>query len=93
MSLHVQSLREVLNLLHRVRRKWYSIGIQLGLNIEKLDTIRARYSSDFDEGLTQMIKLWLKSTDPHPTWKDLADALKADPVDEEQLSIDGTGLL
>lgn len=91
MSFTIQSLREVRGLLYPVRRKWYSIGIELKLNIEDLNTIRTK-SSDPGECLTEMIELWLKSINPQPTRKALSDALKSDPVEEVKLSTDGTEL-
>ena len=91
MSLTIQSLREVRGLLYAVRRKWYSIGIELKLKIEDLNTIKTK-SSDPGECLTEMVELWLKSINPRPTRKALSDALKADPVDEVDLSTQGTEL-
>ena len=87
MSFLLPSLRDVRGLLNEVRRKWYSIGIELNLDIEKLDNIESTYKEP-ERCLIEMIKLWLKST--NPSWKALADALKAGPVNEEQLSMQGT---
>ena len=82
------TMREVRALLHEVRRKWYDIGIELGLKVEDLDNIQA---ADTDDGkcLINMLKVWLKSINPLPTWKALGDALKAGPVDEVGLAEEG----
>lgn len=89
MRLTIQNLKEVRRLLYSARRKWYSIGIELELDIEELNTIKVKYS-DPGECLTEMIQLWLKSNDPSPSWKTLGEALESDPVDEAQLSQQGT---
>ena len=50
MELTIEDLREVRNLLcsKSVRRKWYSIGIELNLKIGELDTIEERRSDPGD---------------------------------------------
>ena len=79
------TLKEARRLLYSVRIKWYSIGVELEIRTGELDTIRATYS-DPGECLTEMLKIWLKSINPLPTWKALKDALAAKPVDEEALA-------
>ena len=88
MRLTIDNLKDVRTLLYPVRRKWYDIGIELGLKVEELDNIQA---ADDDNGkcLTMMIKMWLRSINPLPTWKALGDALKAKPVDEVGLAVKG----
>ena len=85
------TLKEVRRLLYPVRRKWYSIEVELEVKTGELDTIRATYSEPGD-CLTEMLKIWLKSIDPPPTWKALKDALAAEPVDEEALAKQGKAL-
>ena len=88
MRLTLDDLREVRGLLYPVRRKWYDIGIELGLKVGELDNIKASYS-DHGECLTEMIKLWLKSTVPLPTWKVLGVTLKTAPVGEVEIAEKG----
>ena len=88
MTLTIDDLREVRALLYPLRRKWYDIGIELGLRVGELDTIHAA-GIDHGECLIKMLKLWLKSINPLPTWKALRDALKAEPVDEVELAEKG----
>ena len=85
MALTIDDLREVRALLYPVKRKWYDIGIELGLRVDELENIQA---ADADDGkcLTKMIFIWLKSINPLPTWKALGDALKAEPVHEMELA-------
>jgi hypothetical protein len=90
MKLTINNLREVNACLYPVRRKWYKIGIELGLNVDELDTISANHRADLDECLIEMIKVWLRSIDPRPTWTALGDALRSAPINEVEQSINGT---
>ena len=90
--LTLTDLKEVRTLLYPARRKWYHIGIELGLSVEELDTIKAE-NTDAMESLTAMLKLWLKSIDPVPTRRALADALKARTINEIELAKEGCCLL
>lgn len=81
------SLKNVRKILFPAKKKWYSIGVELDVDPEKLDRIKDAYS-DPGECLTEVVNIWLKSRSKR-TWKVLADALKADPVDEAQLSKEG----
>ena len=93
MTLKLADLREVRALLYPVRRKWYDIGIELGLNIDELDTIKAKHSHSDEflkESLTDiMVKMWLKFIKPLLTWRALGDVLKAEYVDEAGLAEKG----
>ena len=96
MILNLENLREVRALLYPVRSKWYDIGIELELKVEELDNIKAKFSQSeqrLSESLTEMIKLWLRSINPLPTWKALGDALKAGPVHEVALAKAGRQLI
>ena len=88
MTLTIDDLREVRKLLYPIKRKWYDIGIELGLRIGELDNIQAA-NSDHGECLIMMIKVWLKSINPLPTWKALGDAIKEEPVHEVGLAGEG----
>ena len=92
MGLTLDDLRVVRGLLYPFRRKWYDIGIELGLKVGELDNIRAAYS-DHGECLTEMIKLWLKCSNPLPTWTALGVALRAEPVDEVKIAEEGMAIV
>lgn len=81
-------LRHVRALLYPIRKKWYDIGIELDIDVAELDIIRDKYDDPAD-CLLEMIKLWLRSINPLPTWSILADALRAEAVNEEQLAGEG----
>ena len=92
MILNLENLREVRALLYPVRSKWYDIGIELGLKVGELDNIKAKFSQSeqrLTESLTEMLKMWLRSINPLPTWKALGDALKAGPVTEVEIAETG----
>ena len=88
--LTTDDLKEVRDLLYEVRRKWYDIGLELGLKVDELDTIKASYSeAQILDRLTEMLKKWLKLTTPQPTWEALELALRSKAVDEQELANEG----
>ena len=56
-----------------VASKWEIIGIQLQLNSGKLDTLKAK---DDEAALIEVLKMWLRTVDPPPTWKAIIDAVR-----------------
>ena len=87
--LDTKDVKEVRGFLYKVRRKWYDIGIELGISIDELDTISVNNQNDSEKCLVDMIKIWLKSINPPPTWNALSKALKSDPVGEAQMAKKG----
>ena len=67
------------------RAKWYNIGLELGLTAGTLDAIRETYRYNVDQCFTETLKEWLNQSD-HPSWSDLARALRAPPVGHGQLA-------
>ena len=45
----------------QVARKWYDLGIELSLNVDKLNNIEANNSRDIERCCTQMYQHWLNS--------------------------------
>ncbi len=84
-ALGIINLKRVRTLLYTVRAKWYDIGVELEIHSGTLESIKRQYS-DPKDCLNEMIKEWLKSINPRPTWKALADALKAEFVNEIALA-------
>ncbi len=78
-------LKKVRTLLFHIRAKWYDIGVELEIPLGTLDSFKLQYP-DPKDCLTEVIKVWLKSINPSPTWKALADALKAEFVNEMALA-------
>ena len=61
-------------LLNTVSDKWENIGILLGIEPGKLDTIKAAESLP-QNCLREMLKIWLKRVSPPPSWTAIADAV------------------
>ena len=59
----------------QVARKWYDLGIQLSLNVHKLNNIKANNPGDIEQCCTQMYQHWLNS-DHQASREKLAVALQ-----------------
>ena len=71
--------------LHPVSDKWFSLGVQLKVPIEALKCIEAEHYQ-MSRRLLEMLTVWLKCTNPPPTWYILTEALKSPPVGERLLA-------
>ena len=69
-----------MNLLNPVRSKWYAVGLQLGVPVSDLNSIRSQFS-DLGERLCEMLQLWLKRQGA--SWTDIFGALGSQSVGEE----------
>ena len=83
--LELKDLAEVQRFLTNVEYKWYDIGLQLGLDPERLNCIK-RSGKTNGECLVDMIQLWLKGAEPKPTYTVLCRALKGRVVGESGLA-------
>ena len=72
------TLRDTLKLLFSSADEWQNIGVFLGLPAGVLQTI-AKDNSRSRDCLREMLGVWLKQTNPRPTWKALAEAVE--PID------------
>ena len=79
-------LRAVRTAIFSVRAKWYDIGVELEISYHTLDAIKTQYSNNIVNCLTEMLKQWLSSTSPLPTWSGLVQALSSAPVGEKRLA-------
>ena len=75
------TLKAAINELHAVCDKWYKIGVQLEIPIPDLKSI----SLDSMDPLCDTLYCWMKNV-PSPSWRCLADALKAPLVGENLLA-------
>ena len=71
--------------LHPVSDKWFSLGIQLQVPIETLKCIETEHNQ-MSRRLLEMLTVWLKCTNPPPTWNILTEALESPPMGEELLA-------
>ena len=75
----MDDLASVLTAVWKGRSEWYNIGLLLGLPVETLDTIGETNHCDAEKCFRETLKEWLKQSE-HPSWSDLAGALRAEPV-------------
>ena len=71
--------------LHPVSDKWFSLGVKLQVPIEALKCIKTEHCQT-SRRLLEMLTVWLKCTNPPPTWTILTEALKSPPVGERLLA-------
>ena len=73
--------------VYDARSKWYDIGVELKISVNTLDAINEDISNCSIGALyNAMLKEWLRRTQPRPTWKKLAAALRSPPVGFEYLA-------
>ena len=85
MILASSDLHKVLKELISAHNKWYNLGLALGLPSSTLDSIKAQYDSTKD-CLREMLKEWLKRTNPIPSWRATVEGLRDVTVEENQLA-------
>ena len=61
-------------LLTKASDKWENIGILLGIEPGRLDTIKVAENVP-QNCLREMLKIWLKRVSPPPLWSAIADAI------------------
>ena len=83
-----KNFREARALLYPIREKWYYLGRELGVPAAELDIVKEEHS-DPKKCLNEVIRLWLKSIDPLPTWKALADVLRSEAISEVAMAEKG----
>ena len=69
------------------RCKWYNIGLQLGIAVDKLDVIRDRNLKNADECFTELLSEWLRQGSPQPTWGSIVAVLCSKAVDMPQVAL------
>ena len=55
---------------------WEDIGIMLGINDGKLIRIKTDNAGDSKTCLREMLREWLKITEPQPSWQAMVSALE-----------------
>lgn len=70
-----------------VKKKWYNIGLQLGVCEDRLEEIESECCGDFEKGLRYMLREWRKQIEPRPSWAGLVSALRVCTVNEQDLAI------
>ena len=72
----------ILGTTWEARRKWFSIGLELGIGLDSLKVIEMSNLSKSDDCLIEVIVQWLKmaKSDSVPTLAALANALRSPTV-------------
>ena len=84
-SIDINDLDDVLRLLTACgfsKKRWYELGLRLGLLKGTLDEIEANHPNDVSHCLTECLSQWLRRADNvdsrgGATWNSLSDALKS----------------
>jgi hypothetical protein len=84
--LSADDLAKVRMELVEVQTKWYDIGLDLGLPVNTLETIKQE-CQDTPECLRKMLLEWLKMIDLQPSWKTLIDVLQNKVINEGALAV------
>ena len=79
------TLRFVRDVTFPARSKWYDLGLNLGLPDDTLDAIK-RDLGDVDDHHRDMLKHWLKGTNPGPTGEALVAAMRSRSVGYPRLA-------
>ena len=82
-TLSSEDLATLVNELHRVRAKWYDLGIQLRMETSHLNAIETQHRGNPDKCQRQMLSDWLKTSSPPPTWQKVVDALCSPVIDKK----------
>ncbi len=83
--LTIMDFKVVREALCRILHKWHSLGIVLGCSPSELDAI-AHYYRTPGRRLDEMLNLWLRRSNPRPSWEGLILALKEPIVGQEGLA-------
>ena len=85
-TLSMDDLVDVQEELYDARSHWYNLGLKLRLHAYELDNIRENYSGDTKKCFLDMLKGYLKTTIPPPSWFALVEALKSKMIAEHRLA-------
>ncbi len=75
------------NAVYEARAKWRSLGTELGLSEDDLDSIERDVAS-VEDCLSRMLTVWLRRPSLSPTWENLVKALRSKWVQREDVATD-----
>ena len=85
MTLSSNDLHKVQKELISAQNQWYDLGLALDLSSSTLDSIKGKKDST-KVCLREMLKEWLKRTNPKPSWRAVVEGLRDVTVEENQLA-------
>ena len=74
----------LIQLQAQLSSKWYQFGLSIGIQKETLNTFAEKCTPE--DCIVEMLDFWLRHHKGQPTWKEIAEALKA--IDLLQLAED-----
>ena len=81
----INDLPQVFRAVFDARTKWYDIGLELNIDAASLDAVQNDNPHNVQNCLRDMLKKWLRRSQPKPTWGALKEALESPLVDEGHL--------
>ena len=84
-QLSINNLAQIIEELNNVTAKWCKIGVQLGVDDGRLDSIKQQYADPADR-MRETLRIWLKDHPSPPTWSKVVKALRCRTVGETVLA-------
>ena len=75
-----------MNAIWEARTEWYNIGVGLRISADTLDTIQKDHHDISNTCYREMLKVWLRRTEPPPTWTEMTKAVRSPMVGYEHLA-------
>ena len=82
----MQDRKLLKNILWEIRRKWFNLGDNLGVEIGTLEAIQKTHRDNVDDCFNALIIEWLKNSKPQASWSALVAALRLPTVGEAHLA-------
>ena len=68
------------------RNEWYDIGLGLGVSADDLDEIKEDNLRNCKACFRDMLKVWLRRSQPSPSWKELVKVLRSPVIGYGELA-------
>ena len=82
----MQDRKLLKNLLWEIRRKWFNLGDNLGVEFGTLEAIKMTHRDNVDDCFNALIIEWLRNSTPQANWSALLAALRLPTVGEAHLA-------
>ena len=82
----IDDMRTVLNAVWNARQRWFDIGLELDLSVSDLNAIKTSNDNIIYKCINNMLIVWLRRSNPPPTWSALVGALRSPVVGCEELA-------
>lgn len=82
----MQDRKLLKNILWEIRRKWFNLGDNLGVEIGTLEAIQKTHRDNVDDCFNALIIEWLRNSTPQANWSTIVAALRLPTVDEAHLA-------